>query len=64
MIITVQERDDEHLSHDAQNSSIRMWNVFQGNELVGVFHSEEDALKYKALLESGRLDQLQPTKNN
>lgn len=64
MIITVQERDDDHLSHDAQNSSIRMWNVLQGDVLVGVYHSEEEALKYKALLESGRLDQLHPAKKD
>jgi len=35
-----------------------MWDVYQGDVLVGVYHSEADALKYKALLESGRLDSL------
>jgi hypothetical protein len=64
MIITVKERDEDHLSHDAQNASVRMWDVLQGDVLVGVYHSEEDALKYKALLESGRLDSLQPGKKS
>jgi hypothetical protein len=64
MIITVKERDDDHMSHDAQNASLRMWDVFQGDVLVGVYHSEEEALKYKELLESGRLDSLQPGKKH
>ncbi|MDB5980621.1 MAG: hypothetical protein JWQ69_1636 [Pseudomonas sp.] len=64
MIITVKERDDDHMSHDAQNASLRMWDVYQGDVLVGVYHSEEEALKYKALLESGRLDSLQPGKKH
>lgn len=62
MIITVKERDDDHMSHDAQNASLRMWDVYQGGVLVGIYHSEEEALKYKELLESERLDQLQPGK--
>jgi hypothetical protein len=58
MIITVKERTEDHMSHDALNASVQMWEVLQGEMLVGVYHSEEDALKYKALLESGQLDTL------
>ena len=64
MVITVKERDEDHMSHDANNAGVRMWDVYQGDVLVGVYHSEADALKYKALLESGRLDSLKaPPKN-
>lgn len=59
-IITVRERTEDHLSHDAINASVSMWDVLQGDVLVGVYHREEDALKYKALLESGALEGLQP----
>lgn len=60
MIITVKERTEDHMSHDALNASVQMWDVLQGEMLVGVYHREEDALKYKALLESGQLDTLKP----
>ena len=58
MVITVKERDEHHMSHDSSREGVRMWDVYQGDVLVGVYHSEADALKYKALLESGRLDSL------
>jgi hypothetical protein len=41
---------------------INMWDVYQGDVLVGVYHSESEAQNYKALLESGRLEQLHPAK--
>lgn len=58
MIITVKERTEDHMSHDALNASVQMWDVLQGDVLVGVYHREGDALKYKELLESGQLDTL------
>lgn len=58
MVITVKERDEQHMSHEAKDVGIRMWDVFQGEVLVGVYHDEAEALKYKALLESGLLDSL------
>lgn len=61
MVITVVERDEEHKSHDARDAMLRMWDVYQNDVLVGVYHSEDEALKYKELLESGRLDSLKPT---
>ncbi|MFW0754869.1 hypothetical protein ACN1C3_08945 [Pseudomonas sp. H11T01] len=64
MVITVKERDEHQMSHEASSAGVRMWDVYQGDVLVGVYHSEEDALKYKALLESGLLDSLKaPPKN-
>jgi hypothetical protein len=58
MVITIKERDEHHMSHEANSAGVRMWDVYQGDVLVGVYHSEADALKYKDLLESGRLDSL------
>ncbi|MDB6145175.1 MAG: hypothetical protein JWP80_4219 [Pseudomonas sp.] len=63
MTVTVKERTEDHMSHDALNASVQMWDVLQGEILVGVYHSEEEALKYKALLESGQLDQLKASPN-
>jgi len=58
MVITVKERDEDHMSHESSSAGVRMWDVYQGDVLVGVYHSEAEALKYKELLESGRLDSL------
>lgn len=58
MIITVKERTEDHMSHDAINASVTMWEVLQGDVLVGIYHSELEASKYKAMLESGVLDHL------
>jgi hypothetical protein len=62
MVITIRERDELHKSHDANDAMISMWDVYQGDVLVGVYHNESDALRYKELLESGRLDELSPPK--
>jgi len=56
MEITVKERTEDHMSHDAINASVTMWEVLQGDVLVGVYHREADALAYKELLESGALE--------
>lgn len=58
MVITVRERDEKHMSHDSHHSGVRMWDVLQGEVLVGTYHNETEALKYKELLESGRLEKL------
>ncbi|MGV8917274.1 MAG: hypothetical protein ACOH2R_05670 [Pseudomonas sp.] len=58
MIITVKERTEDHLSHDAHSASIRMWDVLQGDVLVGIYHSEKEAMDYKELLERGEADGL------
>lgn len=58
MEITVIERTEDHMSHDAINAGVTMWEVLQGGVLVGVYHRESDALAYKQLLESGALESL------
>ncbi|WP_397448212.1 hypothetical protein [Pseudomonas sp. NA-150] len=58
MEIIINERTDDHMSHDAINASVTMWDVLQGGVLVGVYHRESDALAYKQLLESGELETL------
>ncbi len=58
MEIIVKERTEDHMSHDAINASVTMWDVLQGGVLVGVYHRESDALAYKQLLESGTLEAL------
>lgn len=60
MMITIKQRDTGHMSHEAIEIGIELWDVFQGDALVGVYRSEADALQYKALLESGMLEKLQP----
>ncbi|NKF24490.1 hypothetical protein [Solimonas marina] len=59
MTITIKQRDNEHMSHEAVAGGIELWDVYQGEALVGVYRSEIDALQYKELLESGTLDRLQ-----
>ena len=58
MHITIKERTQDHMSHDAINASVTMWEVLQGEVLVGIYHRESDALAYKQLLESGALESL------
>lgn len=43
MVITIKERDEHHMSHESSSAGIRMWDVFQGDVLVGVYHSEAEA---------------------
>ncbi|WP_028079385.1 hypothetical protein [Solimonas soli] len=59
MTISIKSRDAQHMSHEAIEMGIELWDVYQGEALVGVFRSEADALGYKALLESGALERLQ-----
>lgn len=51
MTVKVNERDDAHMSHEALAAGIRIWDVIQQDLLVGMFHSETDANRYKAELE-------------
>lgn len=52
MTVTVTERDDANMSHEAKAHGIHIWDVRQQQELVGMFHNEADALSYKAELEA------------
>ncbi|BCX70015.1 MULTISPECIES: hypothetical protein [Pseudomonas] len=52
MTVKVTERDDSHKSHEGVAAGIRIWDVYQQDLLVGMFHSEKDAYNYKAELET------------
>lgn len=56
MTVKVTERDDSHKSQEGVAAGIRIWDVYQQDLLVGMFHSETDAQNYKAELET--LEQL------
>jgi len=51
MTVKVNERDDAHMSHEAIAAGIRIWDVRQQDLLVGMFHSETDANRYRDELE-------------
>ena len=61
MTVKVTERDDSHMSHEGIAAGIRIWDVHQQNLLVGMFHSETEAHKYKAELET--LEQQRETRS-
>ena len=51
MTVKVSERDDAHMSHEGLAAGIRIWDVYQQDLLVGMFHNENDAISYKVELE-------------
>ena len=51
MTVRVTERDDAHISHESIADGIQIWDVHQQDQLVGMFHVESDAHRYKAELE-------------
>ena len=52
MTVKVTERDDSHMSHEGVAAGIRIWDVYQQDLLVGMFHSETDAHTFEAELET------------
>ncbi|WP_347901489.1 hypothetical protein [Pseudomonas purpurea] len=52
MTVKVTERDDSHMSHEGVAAGVRIWDVYQQDLLVGMFHSQSDAHRYKAELET------------
>lgn len=52
MTVTVTERDDAHISHETIADGIQIWDVHQQDQLVGMFHIESDAQRYKMELEA------------
>lgn len=52
MTVTVTERDDAHISHESIADGIQIWDVYQQDQLVGMFHVESDAQRYKMELEA------------
>lgn len=53
MTVTVTERDDQHKSRESLALGKRTWDVHQQGELVGIFHTESEALNYRNELEQG-----------
>ncbi len=53
MSVIVSERDEQHLSHEALALGLRIWDVHQNGELVGIFQDEAQALAYQRQLEAG-----------
>lgn len=52
MTVRVTERDDSHKSHEAVAAGTRLWNVYQQDLLVGIFHEESQADAYRQELEA------------
>ena len=52
MTVKVTERGDSRMSHEGVAAGVRIWDVYQQDLLVGMFHSETDAHNYKAELET------------
>ncbi|WP_122665880.1 hypothetical protein [Pseudomonas viridiflava] len=52
MTVRVTERDDAHISHESIADGIQIWDVYQQDQLVGMFHVESDAQRYKMELEA------------
>ncbi|MFS2158368.1 hypothetical protein ACCD10_13525 [Pseudomonas sp. Pseusp122] len=52
MTVKVTERDAAHLSHEAIANGIQIWDVHQQDMLVGMFHDESEAQRYKMELEA------------
>ena len=51
MTVKVSERDDTRMSHEGVAAGVRIWDVYQQDLLVGMFHSEHDAVAYQRELE-------------
>ncbi|WDY59228.1 hypothetical protein [Pseudomonas sp. PSKL.D1] len=52
MTVQVTERDESKMSHEGLACGLRIWDVHQQGELVGMFHNEQDAHQYRAELET------------
>lgn len=52
MTVKVTERDEAHMSHEGVAAGIQIWDVYQQDLLVGMFHNEDDAQSYKNELET------------
>ncbi|MCU1721371.1 MULTISPECIES: hypothetical protein [unclassified Pseudomonas] len=51
MTVKVTERDESKLSHEGVAAGVRIWDVHQQDQLVGMFHNESDAHHYRMELE-------------
>ncbi|MDF2490706.1 MAG: hypothetical protein K0S77_3328 [Pseudomonas sp.] len=51
MTVQVTERDESKLSHEGLAAGVRIWDVHQQGQLVGMFHNEHEAEQYRSELE-------------
>ena len=51
MTVQVTERDESKMSHEGLAAGVRIWDVHQQGELVGMFHDEQQAQQYREELE-------------
>lgn len=51
MTVQVTERDESRLSHEGLAEGVRIWDVHQQGQLVGMFHNEAEANQYRSELE-------------
>ncbi|MEG0968747.1 MAG: hypothetical protein RSD81_14335 [Pseudomonas sp.] len=51
MTVKVTERDENKMSYESLAAGLRIWDVHQQDELVGMFHNEHEAHNYRIELE-------------
>jgi hypothetical protein len=51
MTVQVTERDESKMSHEGLAAGVRIWDVHQQGQLVGMFHEEHLAQQYRSELE-------------
>ncbi|MFK0090079.1 hypothetical protein ACIQUS_22630 [Pseudomonas sp. NPDC090755] len=51
MTVKVTERDESKMSYESLAAGLRIWDVHQQDELVGMFHNEHEAHSYRMELE-------------
>ena len=51
MTVKVTERDENKMSYESLAAGMRIWDVHQQDELVGMFHNEHEAHSYRIELE-------------
>jgi hypothetical protein len=51
MTVQVTERDESKMSHEGLAAGVRICDVHQQGELVGMFHNEHEAHQYRVELE-------------
>jgi len=59
MTVKVTERDESKLSHEGVAAGVRIWDVHQQGQLVGMFHTEQEAHRYRMELEIWETRRLQ-----
>ena len=52
MKLSIKEREEQKLSPNSSMETPKVWEVYQGDLLIGIYLSENEAQAYKALIES------------